>query len=118
MTSLEREHFISGNMFPVKSLSDSKKSIISLTDALTESPISISADKQAADSCGGDLLVKLDSMKDLKTFAKAVADDIVIKVDKVNGDILGLLVLNKDLDRKSLEVLDEAFNESRRSSDR
>lgn len=118
MTSLEREHFIAANMFPVKSLSDSKKSIIKLTDTLTESPVSISADEQAADSCCGDLLVKLNSMKDLKTFAKAVADDIVIKVDKVNGDILGLLVLNKDLDRKSLEVLDEAFNESRRSSDR
>jgi hypothetical protein len=118
MTSLGREHFIAANMFPVKSLSDSKKSIISLTDTLTESPISISADEQAADSCGGDLLAKLDSMRDLKSFAKAVADDIVIKVDKVNGDILGLLVLNKDLDRESLEVLDEAFYESRRSSDR
>ena len=118
MTSLEREHFIAANMFPVKSLSDSKKSIIKLTDTLTESPISISADEQAAESCCGDLLIKLNNMKDLKTFAKAVADDIVIKVDKVNGDILGLLVLNTELNRKSLEVLDEAFYESRRSHDR
>lgn len=118
MTSLEREYLIADNMFPVKSLSDSKKSIIRMTANLTESPVPVSTDDKALCSCCGDILVRLDSIKDLKTFAKVVADDIVIKVDKVNGDILGLLVLNKELDCDSINTLNEAFNESRRSNDR
>lgn len=109
MTTFEREYFVSNNMFPVKSLSDSKKRIIAMSDMLSESSLSIADSEQQEKACGGDFLVELNSIGDLKTFAKVMSDDIVIKVDKINGAILGLLVLNKEISEEDLEDLNKIF---------